>query len=241
MPINHIEVCFTPGLFDFRLIRNDFVVVVVDVLRAGTSICAAFKKGIEKIIPVGDLEEVKKYKDSGYLVAGERDGLQLDFADFGNSPNEFADVDLESKTMAYSTTNGTQAIEIARKADSLAIGTFSNLTSIAGWLSEQDKNIVILCAGWKNAFSLEDTVFAGALIEKLTSNQYYGIAGDSVFASLKLWEIAKIDLDSFLRMGSHFERLKKIGAEDDFKFALKIDSTQVVPVLKDNYLINIRK
>src|SRR6266542_5954411 len=107
-----VEVSFTPASFDcFRNPRA--VVVVVDVLRATSAICAAFMNGVDKIIPVGTVEEARAYKQKGFLVAAERDGLVLDFADFGNSPYNFTPERVKGKTIVYSTTNGTQAIQMA--------------------------------------------------------------------------------------------------------------------------------
>jgi 2-phosphosulfolactate phosphatase len=241
MAIRFIEVCFTPSLYNFRHTRENFIVVVVDILRAGTSMCAAFMNGIEKIYPLSDLDEAKKLKAKGYLLAGERDGLKIDFADFGNSPFEFENNQLSGKSLAYSTTNGTRTIEMAKSADMLVIGAFTNLKYLADWLTRQDKNILILCAGWKDTFSLEDAVFAGALVKKLTQQKDFGIAGDAVFAALKLWETAENNLLEFIQFGSHCERLKKIGAGDDIAYAIRMDTTPVVPVLKDEHLINIIK
>ena len=112
-----IEVCFSPQLYEFKLTKDDFITVIVDILRATTSICAAFDHGVRKIIPVAGIREAQEYKKKGYLVACERDGQVLDFADIGNSPSDFLVDDYKGKTIAYSTTNGTKAIKLARDAD----------------------------------------------------------------------------------------------------------------------------
>jgi len=115
-----IEVCFSPALY--HLYHNPKAnVVVIDVMRASTAICAAFAAGAEKIIPVGTVEEAKKMKEAGYILAAERDGIVLDFADFGNSPFNFTPGNVKGKTVAYSTTNGTQAINMAKDARKLFI------------------------------------------------------------------------------------------------------------------------
>jgi len=238
MPINRLEVCFTPGLYQHRDIQNNFIVVVVDILRAGTSMCSAFANGVKKIIPVDDLEKAQKFKSLGYLVAGERDGLKLDFADFGNSPYEFKRETIDGETLVYTTTNGTRSIDMAKSTDSLVIGSFTNIRYVSNWLISQKKSVVILCSGWKNTFSLEDAVYSGALVEKLTNDSNYGITGDSVFAALNLWKSAKDNLESFLRMGSHYERLRRIGAEKDLEFAIQLNTTPVIPVLEKDHLIN---
>src|ERR1035437_4937876 len=118
-----VEVCFTPAVFDcFHDLEA--VVVVVDVLRATSAICTAFMNGVDKIIPVGTVDEAREYKNKGYLLAAERDGLVLDFADFGNSPYNFTPERVKGKTIIYSTTNGTQAIQMASSCHKVAIGSF---------------------------------------------------------------------------------------------------------------------
>ena len=159
-----IEVCFSPALYPFY--RNDNAVVVVsDILRATTAICAAFENGVKSLIPVADLNEAREWKKKGYLVAAERDGLVLDFADFGNSPFNFHPEQVRGKTIVYSTTNGTQAIRMASGAKHVAIGAFINLTALAEWIIGEDSDVLVLCAGWKNRYNIEDSVFAGALFQ----------------------------------------------------------------------------
>jgi 2-phosphosulfolactate phosphatase len=107
--MNHIEVCFSPALYaDYE--NKEAIVVVTDILRASSAIVTAFMNGVERLIPVGTLEEAKAYKDQGYMVAAERDGIVRDFADFGNSPYNFSADRVHGKEIVYSTTNGTQAV-----------------------------------------------------------------------------------------------------------------------------------
>src|SRR5674476_553968 len=119
-----VEVCFSPGLFEDILTTGDFVVVLVDILRATTTICAAVGNGVEAIIPVASHEEARRLKSQGFLVASEQDGVQLDFADFGNSAFSFTRDAIGGKTLVYCTTNGTRALEFAKGASSIAIGAF---------------------------------------------------------------------------------------------------------------------
>lgn len=111
--MNTIEVCFTPALFQHKLTQENYIVVVTDILRASTSIVSAFQNKVESIIPVSGPQEAKKYKAEGFLVAAERDGIVLDFADFGNSAFNFMTPEVVGKTIAYSTTNGTKSIQLA--------------------------------------------------------------------------------------------------------------------------------
>lgn len=233
-----VEVCFTPVLYKERVTRTNYVVVVVDILRATTSICAAFANGIEAIIPVTSISEAKIYKEKGFLVASERGGEKLDFADFGNSAFNFMTEEIKGKTLVYSTTNGTEAIEIAKNANSLVIGSFSNLDTLSQWILKQNMNVVILCSGWKNKFNLEDSIFAGALAEKLTNNSFITEC-DSVKAAIDLWNIAKSNLLEYIQKAAHRERLMKLKLDDVIEFSFKCNTTNVVPYLKDNVLIDI--
>jgi 2-phosphosulfolactate phosphatase len=236
-----IEVIFAPSLYSARLIRENYVVVVVDILRAGTTICAALQNGVEKIIPVSSIEKALIMKEKGYLVTGERDGKKLKFADFGNSPSELMSNDLSGKTLVITTTNGTRAIEIAHGAKVIAIGAFTNLNFIADWLSTLEKNIVILCAGWRETFSLEDSIFAGALTECLIQKTNHYILQDSAAAAQEFWRLAKPDLASYLKKSSHYQRLVKMGAQKDLDYAAVLNSTKVIPVMENNFFKNILK
>ena len=121
-----IEVCFTPGEYDY--FKGDFeIVVVIDVLRATSAICAAFDNGIKSIIPVPTIEEAMEYKAKGYLVGAERKGQIVEGFDFGNSPYSYMNPDFKDKEVVLSTTNGTKSIDVAKDAEMLVIGSFLNL------------------------------------------------------------------------------------------------------------------
>jgi 2-phosphosulfolactate phosphatase len=236
--MNTIEVCFTPKLYSEIVTKENFIVVMVDILRASTSICAAFENGVEAIIPVASLNEAKAYKDKGYLVASEREGIVTGFADFGNSAFNFMTEAVKGKTIAYSTTNGTQAIELAKNAAGLVIGAFSNITILSQWLINQNCNVVILCAGWKNKFNLEDSIFAGALIERLKTSNAFNTDCDAAEAAIDLWSIAKANPLAYIQKAAHRERLRKLKLDDVLEYSFQFDTTKVVPVLIDGVLVN---
>lgn len=234
-----IEVCYSPALYSYY--KNDnAIVVVADILRATTAICAAFENGVKHLIPVADLEEAREWKKKGYLVAAERDGIVLDFADFGNSPFNFDPVRVKGETIVYSTTNGTQAIRMASGARHVAVGAFTNLSALAGWLAGEDSDVLILCAGWKNKYNLEDSVYAGALAGKLLETNRYGVECDSTVAALELWNLARPDLVGFMEKASHRHRLKKLGLDDVMLYSHTPDTTNVVPLLKGHLLVENR-
>ena len=212
--------------------------MISDILRASTSVCAALDNGVEAIIPVADIEVAREMKGRGYIVASERDGSKLDFADFGNSPFSFLQPELKGKTIVYCTTNGTQAIDTAKDHGTIVIGSFLNLSALAGWLALKQENVVILCSGWKGKFSLEDSVFAGALAQKLIDLHGLVTEDDSVAAALDLWNEAQPDLLKYMQKASHRLRLRRLGLDDILEYTFTLDSTRVIPVLIGDRITN---
>jgi 2-phosphosulfolactate phosphatase len=225
-----VEVCFSPALFQDSLTKGDFIVVLVDVLRATTTICTTVANGVEAIIPVATHEEARRLKAEGYLVASEKDGVQVDFADFGNSAFSFTRDAIGGKTLVYCTTNGTRALGIAKSASSIAIGAFINISAVTEWLARQQKNVVVLCSGWKNKFCLEDTLFAGALTERLQGTGLFQSDCDSAHASMDLWSLAEGDVLADVEKAAQRHRLKKLGLDDVLPYSFACDQVDVVPV-----------
>lgn len=233
-----VEACLTPALFPYIATKPPYVVVVVDILRATTALCSAFSNGLKSVIPVATLEEARDYKAKGYLVAAEKDGDILDFADYGNSPLDYQKADIRGKTLVYCTTNGTGAIDLAKEANALVLGAFVNLDLISAWLVSKHMNVVILCAGWKNQFALEDAVFAGALSERLLDSGAYITNCDSVAAAADLWQKAKSDLLHYHEKASHSQRLKEIGQDASIPFCFTLNVCKAIPGLRNGELID---
>lgn len=225
-----IEVCLSPALYQYKVTKDNFIVVIVDVLRATTAFCAAFDSGIETLMPVLGLDELRELKNKGYHTAAERDGKKVDFADFGNSPTLFLQNNLAGKNLAYSTTNGTQAVEMAKSSGNIAAAAFTNLNAVCDWLVRQEQNIVILCSGWKNTFSLEDTLCAGALVEELEISGKYAHSCDASFSALQLWQQSKPDFFNVVQNANHFQRLYTMGLTEDLKHCFILNSSTAVPV-----------
>lgn len=224
-----IEVCFTPAIFE-SFQNPDSIVIVVDVLRATTAICAAFINGVNEIIPVGSIHEARELKRQNFLVAAERDGLVLDFADFGNSPFNFTPERVQGKTIVYSTTNGTQAVQMASKCYKVAIGSYLNLTALCNWVASYERNVIIFCAGWKNRFSLEDTLLAGAISEQLIEKFQYNTICDSAIASIDLWSVAKTNLLDYIDKVAQRNRLRLNGLDDVIEYCHTKDVTNLIPL-----------
>jgi len=160
----------------------------------------------------------------------------MDWADFGNSAFNFTTEAIGGRTLVYCTTNGTRALDIAKDAEKIAMGAFVNLSALAEWLIKENKNVVILCSGWKNKFCLEDSLFAGALTAKLLNNTGYTACCDSAQASMDLWKIASFDLLSYLEKAAHRHRLKKLGLDDVIPYSFSTDTTRVVPVYENGMI-----
>jgi 2-phosphosulfolactate phosphatase len=232
-----LETCFSPALYEADMHAGS-IVVIIDILRATSAICTAFANGAASIIPVADIHEAKEYKSRGYLVAAERDGYVLDFADFGNSPFNFTREKVEGKSIVYSTTNGTGIIKMASSAYALIIGSFLNLSALCEWLIATDKDVVLFCAGWKNRFNLEDTICAGAIAERLMNSSLYSTICDSTHAALDLWSLAKFDLTGYIEKVAQRSRLRDKGLDDCISFCLTCDFTKKIPVIKNGILVD---
>lgn len=240
MTKRNLQVCMSPALFGLYADRKS-IVVVVDVLRATSTMCIAFEKGIEKMIPVSTVEEALEYRVSNpeYILAAERNGAPVKGFDFGNSPQSYLDQDMSGKTVVMTTTNGTKSISIAKKDHEVVIGSLLNLDAISKWLIKQDRDVLIFCAGWKDKFNLEDTLFAGALAQNLVESDLYDNSCDATQAAQILWEKGKHDSFTFLDNSSHRKRLTKLNIDSDIHFCLKANQTTKIPVLKGNTLVAI--
>lgn len=231
-----VEVCVSPGLYpDYE--NPDAIVVVTDVLRASSAIVTAFMNGVERIIPVGTLEEAKAYKDKGFMVAAERDGLVRDFADFGNSPYNFTPGNVGGKQIVYSTTNGTNAIHLASTGSQVLIGAYLNLSALASYIRKEQKDLLVLCAGWKNKFNLEDTLFAGALAQLVLEDDHYDTICDATLGAIDLYNVAKGDMMAYIDKVAQKRRLKKNNLDDVIPYCHEHDLTDLIPALKGDHLL----
>tara|TARA_B100000927_G_C16471282_1_gene471636 strand:- start:1110 stop:1841 length:732 start_codon:yes stop_codon:yes gene_type:complete len=236
-----IKVCLSPALFDLYSDRKSLI-VVVDILRATSAMCAAFHNGVKTITPVSTVEEALEYKSkSDYIIAAERNGEKVSGFDYGNSPIQYVKSNIKDKNLVMTTTNGTRAINIAKKDHEVVIGSFLNITALVKWLNKQNKDIIILCAGWKDDFCLEDSLFAGILSQKLLDTKFFTCFNDSAYAAIELYINSKDDIFDFLSNSQHRKRLEHLKIISDIKFCLKNDVTDIIPVLKDDKLIIINK
>jgi 2-phosphosulfolactate phosphatase len=233
-----LETCFSPALFEPGE-HIDSIVVIIDILRASSAIVTAFANGAVEIIPVGEVSAAKDYKNRGFLVAAERDGYVLDFADFGNSPFNFTRERVEGKTIVYSTTNGTSVINKASLAHMTIVGSFLNFKALTQFLMKQERSVLLFCAGWKQKFNIEDAVCAGAIAQKLMKSDLYSTICDSTLAAMDLWSLARPDLPGYIEKAAQRARLRDKKLDDCLEFCLSFDYTDKIPVIENGVLVNI--
>ncbi len=233
-----IDACFSPYLYPVYK-DEESIVVIIDIFRATSAICTAFEHGAEKMIPVATVDEAREWKAKGYLVGAERDAIPVEGFDFGNSPFSYMTEEVKGKTIVITTTNGTQALDAAKDAYKVVIGSFLNITALCEWLLAQNRNILLLCSGWKNKFNLEDALFAGAVTEMLTVGNESLKLGDACLALKYLYQQAIHDPYKFLIHASHKERLSKLNLKKDIKYCLTPDLTKVIPILENGALVKL--
>lgn len=212
---------------------EDKTVVVVDILRATSCMVTAFAHGVDCIMPLADLESCRGMSKLGYITSGERNGEKVSGFDKGNSPFEYME-DIRGKKVAFTTTNGTQAITRSAGAKDVVIGAFLNLSVVSKYILDSPNNVLVVCAGWKGKVNLEDTLFAGALVERVKGS--IEPECDAAVAAGHLYNIAKHDMPGFLKQASHIRRLNRLGIHEDIAFCLTEDKYQVVPRLQDGII-----
>ena len=235
-----VEVCFSPYLFP--LYKEEFdIIVVIDVLRPTSAICAAFHYGVKEIIPVSTVEEAEDYKRKGFLVGAERGGQIVEGFNFGNSPYSYMVPEVKDQTVVLTTTNGTKSINLAKECGQVVIGALSNLDVLQNWLAKQDKSILCLCSGWQNKFNLEDTICAGAICDFLLNTGKFHSVEDSSIASKYLFLSAKDNILGYLKASSHRRRLKNLNLNIDIKYCLNPNQAPVIPILQGDKLVTIEQ
>lgn len=233
-----IEVCYTPGEYPYY--KDEFeIIVVIDVLRATSAICAALENGIKAIIPVPTIEEAWDYKLKGYFAGAERKGKIVEGFDFGNSPFAYMREEFKNQEVVLTTTNGTKSLDVAKNAETVVVGSFLNLDALNKWLENQNKNILCLCSGWQDKFNLEDTICAGAISDYLIATGKFTSIEDSTIASKYLFLSAKDNYLGFLKSSSHRRRLKNLNLNEDIKYCLTPNQTNVIPILKNGKLVKL--
>lgn len=215
-------------------------VVVIDVLRATTSMITALKNGAKAILPVGDMEEAgnlaMRLDPSQYLLCGEKDGRKIDGYHLGNSPLEYTPKVVKDKSLIFNTTNGTRAISRSATAKKLYIAAFLNASAISARLREEQDEILLVCAGWKNRLSLEDMLCAGMLVYQLCNGNLPDDARDGSKIAFALYEKYRHDITGVIKNTNHAARLREFIDETELEYCSRIDTIPVVPVFEDGMI-----
>lgn len=220
--------------------EKEQIIIVVDILRASTTITTAINNGAKEMIIVKRLTEAREYAKNGYLVGAERKALRCDFARFGNSPFEYKSEIVRNNTVVFTTTNGTKCIERAFEAGGrhIYIGALINLEQAAQKLMQENKDIIVLAAGWNDTFGLEDGIYAGAIADKLISKGAEVTLGDGTRAMYELWKAYGSSEESLLQIISkteHYARMVNAGVVSDVPYCLmQNDSMPFLQVIKEN-------
>jgi 2-phosphosulfolactate phosphatase len=228
----------SPALLHLHDVRNT-IVVIIDVLRATSTIATALHNGAKAIIPVDNVPRCIEWgKQIACITAGERDGRIAEGLEYGNSPFEYPPDFIKGKTLVLTTTNGTKLLYLAleKGATEIITGSFPNLTAVCEYLTYQKKNVILACAAWKDRINLEDTIFAGAVIAKI--GEQFDINCDSSRLAESLYLHGKDDLFGFIRdkKASHYLRLHDYGLDRDIAYCLTPDVANVLPFYEDGKL-----
>ena len=216
---------------------NPETAVVIDVLRATTTIALALHNGAEAVETFSDLDQLKKrsneWPESSRLLVGERGGKRIKGFDLGNSPIDVVTERVYRKRLFMSTTNGTRSLQAVRNANNLYTMAFPNRRAVAEkLLRDQPKHLCILGSGWEGNYSLEDSLAAGSLAAFLFEKapKAIHVMNDELTAALALWDKWKNNLEGCLRLASHGKRLEGLGNhDDDFKCCSTLDQLPVIP------------
>ncbi len=231
-----IDVCYSPDLIHLYDLA-DKAVVVVDIFRATSCMVTAFAHGAKEIIPVEQIELCESYRSRGYLISAERNGITPPGFDFDNSPFSYQTEKVKGSKICVTTTNGTVAIRRSSSALKVYIGAFLNISTVVSALLKWEGDVLVVCAGWKGKPNLEDTLFAGALIDFLTGQ--FEVADDAALMAWKNYNLASKDLITAVNNSSHVKRLLKLGIQKDIDFCLEMDRYQVLPSLIDGCLFDV--
>jgi len=231
--------CFSPALLHLYDVKNT-IVVVIDVLRATSTIATALYNGAKEIIPVDSVERcIQLGTQIECITAGERDGQVAAGLQYGNSSFEYPEEFIKGKILVLTTTNGTKLLHmaVANGATEIITGSFLNLSAVCNHLIEVKKNVILGCAAWKDKPNFEDTMFAGAVVSRV--KEHFTLNCDASHIAENLYSLSKDDMYEFIKKNdaSHYHRLTNFGLERDLRQCFTVDSANVLPEYTDGKLV----
>ncbi len=231
-----LSVILYPEERDYTEQFNDKTVIVLDIIRATTTIVTAITYGAKGIIPVRRIDEALAYKKSDVIIAGEEMGLKPEGFDLGNSPKEFRSSLIQNRWIVMRTHNGTQAIVLSSPAKYLLIGAFVNATACANLAAKLKKDVVIFCSGTRGMFSLEDSIAAGCIADILATHHQFQLDDASLLLAKSYHKLQESSF-SLLKQSKAAKRLKEIDKWLDISDCLQIDQYDVVPIVNNGVIV----
>ena len=233
--------CLSPALLHLYDVSSS-IVVIIDVLRATSTIATALQNGAKNIIPVDSVAEcIRLGKQIDGITAGERDGKVAEGLEHGNSPFEYFPEFIKDKVLVLTTTNGTKLLHMAldKCAKGIITGSFPNISAVCNYLIKQNQPVILGCAAWKDRVNIEDTLFAGAVISRIKN--HFDINCDSSAMAETMYNDAKEDLYEFMKIknASHYHRLSNYGLEKDIRYCLTNDGANMLCVFEEGKLISV--
>jgi 2-phosphosulfolactate phosphatase len=221
-------------------VRNR-TVVVIDVLRACSTLTTALARGARAVMPVADMAEAGKIAGNldpdVYRLGGERGGQKIDGYHLGNSPHEYTEEVVHNRDIILNTSNGTQALSRATSAEHLVAACFLNAGRVVDFVRAVDDEVTIVCAGRQNRLALEDTLCAGLLLDRLWEHEEPDVVTDSAHTAFTLYETDRDALPAALHGANHAEELVEQGFADDLDYCFRVDTSTVLPYYTDNRLL----
>ena len=209
------------------------VVVIIDVLRATSTINTILYQGAKLVKPVESLEECKKLKDEKYIIMAERMGKKVEGFDYGNSPTKIKKNQLKGSKVAITTSNGTKAIIKTKGSKISLIASFLNISKVINFINKESEDTLLVCSGWQGSPNLEDTLCAGGIISGLND---YNTISDAAHIAKKLYESSKNNILKEMMKSSHAKRLSSYDNILDIEFCSKLNTQPIIPILKENFL-----
>lgn len=222
---------------------RDKTVVMIDVLRASSTMVTALHNGAKGVIAVEDMDDASKISHNldakSFLLSGEKDGVKIEGYDLGNSPLEHNRDTVEDKTIILNTTNGTKAIKRCGLAEQITVGSFLNMKPVVDYLQELNGEAVLVCAGWRGRLSLEDMLCAGNIIYELSDGQLPAETRDGAKVAFGLYEKFGDDIENCIKSSNYAVRLRNIVDEEDLSFCCQRSIMQVLPALNEGIITDL--
>lgn len=220
------------------------IIVVIDVLRASSTMTVALGQGAKGIIAVPDMGAASmmasKLDPSSFLLCGERDGRKIEGYHFGNSPLEYLEAPdkLRNKTLIFNSTNGAPTLARCAGAKEVLIGCFLNAAAVLRYLNTQPPgDIIFVCAGWKSRLSLEDTLCAGYLLNNLIEGKRPQNAPDGAQVALALFDRYHNDIPEAVSESNHADRLRRLNATADLAFCSRLNEIELLPIRREGMFV----